>query len=92
MPELIAALADFAVLGQDTLHRANRADVPALVEERGEHLCRGQIAEARFVQQIEHGRALLGAPRARRAARLARAVDRVLAAVVAGARKAERVA
>jgi hypothetical protein len=55
MPELGAALADFAVLGEDAVHGADRAVVDALVEQAGVDLGRRLVGEARRVQQVEDG-------------------------------------
>jgi hypothetical protein len=52
------------MLGEDAIHRADRADVASFVEERGEDLGWRQVDEAGLVQQIERRLAFLGRERA----------------------------
>ena len=52
------------VLGEDAVHRALRAEIAALVEQRRVDLGRRQIDEPRLVQHVEHGAPLRGAERA----------------------------
>ena len=58
MHELITPFAGLALLGQDAIHGARRAQVPALVEQRRLDGRRGTVLEAFLVQHGEHLRAL----------------------------------
>ncbi len=44
--ELVPPLPDLASLGEDALHSALRAEVAALIEQRGIDLSRGRVHEA----------------------------------------------
>lgn len=61
---LRVALTDLAVLGQDAVHREFGAEVAPFVEERGVDLGGCQVGEARRVEDIKDGAALLGLERA----------------------------
>jgi hypothetical protein len=70
--QLVAALADPRVLSQNAVHRAFRAEVAPLVEQRRVDLGRREIGEALLVQHVEHAAPLVsaegtvGSPLARR--------------------------
>jgi hypothetical protein len=51
--ELVAALADLRVGGQDPVHRALGCEVRALVEQSGVHRGRCRVDEARGVERAE---------------------------------------
>src|SRR6202035_2867583 len=69
MPELISALADLLVLGEEPIHRSLGAEVAALIEQGGIDLSRGGIDEALGVQHCEHLAAFaIGEPAGRSAA------------------------
>src|ERR1035437_7282960 len=53
MTELVAALPQLAVLGQDALHGADRTEIRAFVDQRGVDLRRGLVAETFRVQMVE---------------------------------------
>src|SRR6516162_1091543 len=55
MAQLIAALTDFLVGGQDAVHGADRAMVDALVEQAGVDLGGRLVGKARRAQKVEHG-------------------------------------
>src|SRR5260370_27759998 len=67
MPELITALSNFSVLGQEAIHRTLRAEIRALVEQGGVDLGGGQVHEAGLVQPREHRALLVGGQGTRRA-------------------------
>jgi hypothetical protein len=90
--QLVAPLTDLAFRREDAVHRARGAPVRAIVEKRGDDLCRSAIDEARSMEEVEDVLALLDGESARRGAWATRPVDRVLPPVVAGARDVERVA
>jgi hypothetical protein len=49
MPQLIPAFARLVVRGEEAIHRALRAAITALIEQRGVDLGRREIHEARLV-------------------------------------------
>jgi hypothetical protein len=55
VPQLIAALTDLGILGEDSVHRPFRAEVAVFVEQARVDLRRCLVGEARLVQDIEHG-------------------------------------
>ena len=61
MAELVAPLAHLVVRRQDAVHRALRAEVLPLVEQRGVDLRGREVDEARLVQHGEDGGLLAGA-------------------------------
>ncbi len=63
MPQLIATFADFAMVVQDAIHRANRAVVLAFIEQGGMDGRRRLVDEAWRVQQVEHDLSLVGTER-----------------------------
>jgi len=56
--ELVAPLAATTVDGQQAVHRAHRAEIAALVEQRGVHRRRGGVDEALAVEGVEQQLAL----------------------------------
>src|ERR1035437_7253842 len=93
MPQLIAPLADLSGLGQDAIHRTDRAVVGPLVEELHPDLRRGFVDEAFAVQRGEHRGALFGRESARRRASFRGSLrGRLLASMQGGSREAERLA
>jgi len=64
-PDLIAPLFDFVRGVQDPVHRAGRAEIGALIEQRGMHLRRRVIDEAR-VEEVQDAVPFAGRERARR--------------------------
>ena len=64
--ELVTPLAHFLIRREDPVHRALRAEVTALVEQRRVDLGGRQVHEARLVQDVEHGLPLLRVERSRR--------------------------
>ena len=58
-PELVEALAHLVVGRQDPVHRAFRAQVVLLVQERRVYLARSQIHKPGLVEDIQHILALL---------------------------------
>src|ERR1035437_282500 len=54
MTKLIAAFLQLAILGQDAMHGAYRAEIDVLVQQRGIDLRWSLVAEALRVQMIEH--------------------------------------
>jgi hypothetical protein len=65
VPELVAPLADLLIRRENPVHRALRAEVATLVEQRRVDLDRRQVHEAWLVQHVEHGLPLARAQRAR---------------------------
>src|SRR5476649_2576151 len=55
MTKLVAALLQLPVFRQDAMHRADRAEINAFIDQRCKDLRRGLIAKAFRVQMIEHG-------------------------------------
>lgn len=91
MLPLCASLPDFVMRREQPVHRALRAEVGALVEQRRVDLGRRQIDEARRVERVEHVLLLGGRERARRPAARPRAEHRgTLPSVVRGGRHAQR--
>jgi len=66
MTQLVAPFTDWPILGQDAVHRARRAQVAPLVEERGPHGARRQVAETVVIEDVQHGLAFGGRERPRR--------------------------
>src|SRR5205085_360813 len=58
MHELIAALTRFALLLQDAIHGARRAEVLAFVKQGGLHGGRGAVLEALFMEDLQNRLAL----------------------------------
>jgi hypothetical protein len=58
VPELVATLADFGVFGQDTVHRAFRAEIPALIERGCVDLGGRAVHESLAVEKIKNPAAL----------------------------------
>src|ERR1035441_2609288 len=54
MTKLVAALLQLPIFSQDAMHSADRAEIDALVQQRGIDLRRSLVAEALRVQMIEH--------------------------------------
>ena len=54
MGELVASLAGLPGLGQEAVHGPLRGEVGALVEQGGDHLGRGGVAEPRSVKHRPH--------------------------------------
>src|SRR4030095_4651121 len=59
MDELIAPLATAAVDRQQSVHRANRSQITALIEQRGVHRRRCRVDEALAVESVQQHLALL---------------------------------
>jgi|GEM_PF-2073527 len=58
MPKLVASLLQLAVLSQDAMHGADRAEINAFIDQGGKDLRRRLVPEAFRVQMIEHQPAL----------------------------------
>src|SRR5450631_1452052 len=54
MNELIAALARFSLLLKDAIYGANRAEVPAFIQEGSLHGCRRAVLEALFMEDRQY--------------------------------------
>src|ERR1035437_10255060 len=54
MTQLVAALLQLPVLGQDAMHGADRTEVDAFVQQRGKDLGWSLVREALRVQMIKH--------------------------------------
>src|SRR5208337_2177774 len=65
VPQLVTPLANFQLVVQDAVHRADRADVPPLVQQRRVDLGRGLVGERLAVEHVEDLPALLVAQRSR---------------------------
>ena len=63
MPQLSATFTDFVVLREEAVHRADRAEEDALIEQRGVDLRRRLIGEFRRVQNVQNRLPLWGGQR-----------------------------
>src|SRR5580658_1846993 len=89
VPELIAPLAHLLIRRENPVHRALRAEVTTLVEQRRVDLDGRQVHEARLVQHVEHGLPLARGQRARRRRSRCRHGARSQRAVVSRSRHRE---
>jgi hypothetical protein len=53
MSGLAPAFSDLALGAKDPVHGGDRRHIPAIVEQSGPHLGRGQVHELRGVQQVQ---------------------------------------
>ena len=90
VPKLVPALPRLRVVWEDPVHRAHRAQVPALLQERRVDLDRRLVDEALLAEHREHVRLLGGPQRARIGRLVMRAVPGRAPAVEAGPRHAQR--
>jgi len=63
MPQLSATFTDFIVLREEGVHRADRAEEDALIEQRGVDLRRCLVGEIRRVQHVQDCLPLRGGQR-----------------------------
>jgi hypothetical protein len=69
MPRLVAPLSDFLRGVEDAVHRARRAEIRVLLQQRGLDFRGGLIDESLAVQDVEYGLSFGEPERAREAAR-----------------------
>jgi hypothetical protein len=55
MPELVPPFPHLVVGRQETVHRSLRAEIPALIKQRGVDFGWGKVHEPRLVEHRKHG-------------------------------------
>ena len=65
VPSLWAALGHFVGVVQHPIHRADRTQIPPLLQQGGVHRRRGSVQEPIFVERVQHLRAFLWRQRTR---------------------------